>query len=680
MDCDDGVVLISSSPEPEEHVTLRGKKGKSRATNYLHVDLTAGANVATSIDVDDDLNGHEDDRCGFLKGRSRLESQPRASGSGAQPEETELEPELPEDPVERTIVQVLNVIPNVDPAHLRKLALSFGPQNEGVDVGTSIISQLLENPDYPKIEPMKRKGSGEDGGSNKRPRVDYLAEGRVAPKEISYLNFALDHLIRVDFPQIPKDYVKKSFFKHQSLYAPTYFALRADLEAGDKFVVKKTTSRSEASRGKRKVLPENPDFEMERRWLLERLDEEETKKAEEAELAECEKNGTGVECGCCFGDFPFSWMVQCPDAHLFCRGCARRSAEECIGNRKTNLLCMDQSDCKLPFSESEIQRFLPAKTFELWHRIKQEQELELAQIPGLESCPFCSYAVVIENEQERLFRCENSQCGVVSCRECKKEDHLPKTCKEVEQDKVLDARHAVEEAMSKALMRNCPKCGQSFIKETGCNKMTCPKCRSLSCYVCRKVINGYDHFDQTPQGAPRTAANSSKCPLWDSVESRHADEVKRAAEAAQEEYRRLHPELGQEDLAVDLPVAPPPPPAPGVPGLVMPGFGPGPPQYAHFAPMLPPHHPVLPLPAPNPGAAVQQGRYYGGMLNPQRVWEELQANRQNERQRLRQAALEREQERLRAAAEQARAIRAVQLARVLPPAPVPPPRRAARRR
>lgn len=75
-------------------------------------------------------------------------------------------------------------------------------------------------------------------------------------------------------------------------------------------------------------------------------------------------------------------MVQCPDAHLFCRDCARRSAEECIGNRKTNLNCMDQSGCKLAFAESEVERFLPKKSLELWHRIKQEQEIELVRAFG----------------------------------------------------------------------------------------------------------------------------------------------------------------------------------------------------------------------------------------------------------------------------------------------------------
>ncbi|CUA76570.1 ubiquitin-conjugating enzyme E2 G2 [Rhizoctonia solani] len=520
------VVVISSSPEPElDDVPLRSTKGKARRSNPDVLPVV--------LDDDDD-------------------DQPIASGSGSGSKDI--------DPIEATIQQVLDVIPNVERDHLRSVVVQYitAGYQEASGVGTAIISHLLEHPDYPKAG--KRKTEAVAASSSKRVKVDYMADDRPAATDMGYIPLSLDYLIRIDFPTIPKDYIVKKFYDKKSLYAPTYIALKEDLKDGTKFVAKKSTKRTEKSRGKAKAPPQSEDFEMERIWLLQYLDER-------AELEECEQNGTGLECGCCFGDYPFSWMIQCPDAHLFCRDCARRSAEECIGNRKTELLCMDQSGCKLAFAESEIQRFLPEKSLELWHRIKQEKEIELAQIDGLETCPFCSYAVVIENEEERLFRCENSACGMVSCRKCKKEDHLPKSCEEAEKDKALDGRHAIEEAMTKALMRNCPKCDQNFVKESGCNKMTCPKCRSLVCYVCRQVIRGYDHFDQTPQGAARNP-KSKKCPLWESVEQRHADDVKQAAEAAQEEYRRLNPEVNEEDLAVDLPQAPAPPappaPLPGV--------------------------------------------------------------------------------------------------------------------
>jgi hypothetical protein len=113
-------------------------------------------------------------------------------------------------------------------------------------------------------------------------------------------------------------------------------------------------------------------------------------------------------------------MIQCPDAHLFCHSCMKSYAETLLGSHDANVICMDQSGCKLPFTESELKRFLTPKLMALYERVKQRKDIEAAGLEGLEECPFCDYKVVIENENERLFRCENLDCGAVSCRECKK--------------------------------------------------------------------------------------------------------------------------------------------------------------------------------------------------------------------------------------------------------------------
>ncbi|KIO29765.1 hypothetical protein M407DRAFT_70089, partial [Tulasnella calospora MUT 4182] len=218
----------------------------------------------------------------------------------------------------------------------------------------------------------------------------------------------------------------------------------------------------------------------------------------------------GIECGCCFAEYAFENMVQCPEAHLFCKKCARRTAEEAIGARKAVIRCMDQDGCQLEFAASEIRRFLDSKAFDLLEKIKAERAVTDAGLEGLEECPFCDFKCIIENDQERLFRCDNEECGIVSCRQCKREDHLPKSCSEVVDDRNLDARHAVEEAMTEALMRKCPKCSKAFIKENGCNKMRCPYCQTLSCYVCRQLITGYEHFNEQPRGGPPSKKKDKK--------------------------------------------------------------------------------------------------------------------------------------------------------------------------
>ena len=113
-------------------------------------------------------------------------------------------------------------------------------------------------------------------------------------------------------------------------------------------------------------------------------------------------------------------MIQCPDAHLFCPSCMTTYAETLLGSHDANIVCMDQSGCKLAFTESELKRFLTPKLLSLYERVKQRKEIEAAGLEGLEECPHCEYKVVIENDQEKLFRCQNEDCMAVTCRQCKK--------------------------------------------------------------------------------------------------------------------------------------------------------------------------------------------------------------------------------------------------------------------
>jgi len=80
------------------------------------------------------------------------------------------------------------------------------------------------------------------------------------------------------------------------------------------------------------------------------------------------------------------------------------NAKVLLGEQQHLLRCMDQSGCKELFTESELERFLPAKLMELYYRLKQRKEIEEAGLEGLEECPFCEYKVVIENPDEKLFR------------------------------------------------------------------------------------------------------------------------------------------------------------------------------------------------------------------------------------------------------------------------------------
>lgn len=89
---------------------------------------------------------------------------------------------------------------------------------------------------------------------------------------------------------------------------------------------------------------------------------------------------------------------------------------------------MDGSDCHAKFLDSQLRRAIEPKTLSNYHNLLQRKELEAAGIEGLESCPSCNYAVVMENEHEKLFTCEMEDCRLISCRGCKKPVSLGGRC------------------------------------------------------------------------------------------------------------------------------------------------------------------------------------------------------------------------------------------------------------
>lgn len=142
-------------------------------------------------------------------------------------------------------------------------------------------------------------------------------------------------------------------------------------------------------------------------------------------------------------------------------------------------------------------------------------------------CPKCDFQAALP-ETELIFHCP--LCKYQSCQKCGEEAHIPLRCEEVEKKDETSARIRVEEAMTKARVRYCPKgCRQPFYKIEGCNKMTCPTCQSYICYVCRELIPknvGYTHFCQVPHC--KHDENCNKCPLY----SNSGEDDKRAAKEA----------------------------------------------------------------------------------------------------------------------------------------------------
>ncbi|PBP17412.1 ring finger protein [Diplocarpon rosae] len=272
---------------------------------------------------------------------------------------------------------------------------------------------------------------------------------------------------------------------------------------------------------------------------------------EEANIAKAEAEGTMSECECCCCDYPLNRMVHCNGeiVHWFCRGCAKQNAKVEIGKSKYELCCMSTMKCTARFSSDQRTHFLDAKTTAALERIEQESILRAAGIANLASCPFCPFAAEYPPiEENSEFTCQAPDCERVSCRRCRLDSHIPQSCAEYATENGLSIRRQVEEAMSAAMIRKCNKCDAPFVKEEGCNKMTCTRngCRNIQCYVCHKSCD-YSHFNDQSRGG-----KVGNCPLFESAEQRHDEEVKRAEQEILDKVLAAHPQYTMDDLKIKM--------------------------------------------------------------------------------------------------------------------------------
>eukprot|EP00045_Choanoeca_perplexa_P013748 m.156821 g.156821 ORF g.156821 m.156821 type:complete len:1075 (-) comp16445_c1_seq19:315-3539(-) len=255
-----------------------------------------------------------------------------------------------------------------------------------------------------------------------------------------------------------------------------------------------------------------------------------------------EDDPAGMECICCYGLCAIDTMVQCGEGHLCCFDCINGYVKAtAFGETKSKLTCMYADGCTSIFTKSQLQRALPVDLLNRFEARNLEENIAVADIPNLVRCPApdCTFAMVMDDDNDKVFRCQ--VCHLESCRLCKAKwsDHFGLTCKELESTDETLRRTRLEESMTNALIRLCPKCKMQFLKETGCNKMTC-RCGTLSCYQCRAIISrkvGYNHFCQHVRNPGQNCKECKKCSLW--TKDQAGADARAIAEAKQEEERRL---------------------------------------------------------------------------------------------------------------------------------------------
>ena len=358
-----------------------------------------------------------------------------------------------------------------------------------------------------------------------------------------------------DFPTVPYRFIAEQLKEHKHLY-PTYRAVVQAQRARED-----TNKSSYDPLKKRRTNSLNPpnivsasmkkEYELIKKRMAKEDDVRARKKRDAEEEAALDRKafdeGDIKECECCFTESPFRKMVHCDgdNPHFFCIECMAGHIKAQLDYQKYKIFCMDGQGCKAEFSRASKMKCLDKDMFNRLERVQQQAELRDANLPGLETCPFCDFAAICPPvNEDKEFRCEHPDCKLTSCRLCRNKSHLPKTCEESKKEHGIEERHIVEEEMTKALIRPCPKCKVPILKTEGCNKIVCSQCGAYICDVCAKDItkDGYNHF------------GPGKCAQYDygsqGAMSREKVRVQEAEKAAKAKVRAENPDISDADLEI----------------------------------------------------------------------------------------------------------------------------------
>jgi len=188
-----------------------------------------------------------------------------------------------------------------------------------------------------------------------------------------------------------------------------------------------------------------------------------------------------------------------------------------------------------PAPETNIN--IPSTPYQTFHFSKWQEILNASEIIKLASicenyliCPLCtSWGCIFEipNGGEKYpFYINCAVCKQDWCTLCKRKSHAARHCynltfTDTEQNNkdlmIQSIDKMIQDIATRALTHCCGICGCSYIKEEGCNLMTCPKCNGMSCYICGiklyyKGTNKYWHFS-----GHENADINAICPLWNNI-------------------------------------------------------------------------------------------------------------------------------------------------------------------
>ncbi|CAF1353099.1 unnamed protein product [Adineta ricciae] len=172
-----------------------------------------------------------------------------------------------------------------------------------------------------------------------------------------------------------------------------------------------------------------------------------------------------------------------------CDSCLYQHVKQEFGKMCTDSARCPELNCRINFSAKTIQRILSDKNdkalLEKYERFILHRQLEM--MPEFIWCAHgCGMGQLNDGgDENNIVRC--AKCRQQTCFTHKSVWHTDMTC--AEYDAVCNSEQRASQSWISQNCKKCPKCSARIEKASGCDHMTCGKCRYEFCWSCLADYN-----------------------------------------------------------------------------------------------------------------------------------------------------------------------------------------------
>jgi hypothetical protein len=148
--------------------------------------------------------------------------------------------------------------------------------------------------------------------------------------------------------------------------------------------------------------------------------------------------------------------------------------------------------CLYILSEDIIQQFIDDETFKKYIKFKKREIFKENIANNLIPCiyPDCEEWVKYTEGDDINVQCS---LGHKFCAKCKENQHPGKRCHFKEISSLIN---------KKSRIKLCPNCNNLIEKNGGCNKIICPLCEYVFCWICLGKYTNYHYYMFNINGCP----------------------------------------------------------------------------------------------------------------------------------------------------------------------------------